>query len=63
MNVRIVVPGSTRTRIEPGVWQHIAQVGRYREALDGSGIRIDISCLVPATVGAGRGRTDAEGAG
>ena len=57
VGVRIEVPGSTRMRIEPGVWQHFAQVGRYREALDGSGIRVDILCLVPSARGS-RGRTE-----
>lgn len=59
IRVRVEVPGSTRMRIEPGVWQHFAQVGRYREALDGFGMRVDIVCLVPAARSTGRGRTDA----
>jgi hypothetical protein len=57
VSVRIEVPGSTRMRIEPGVWQYFAQVGRYRETLDGSGIRVDVVCLVPSVRGGARGRT------
>jgi len=58
LSIRVDIPGSTRMMIDPGVWEHFAQVGRYREALDGHGIRIDIHCLVPASRGAARGRTD-----
>ena len=58
VSIRIDVPGSTRTRIQPGVWQHLAQVGRYRESLNGSGMRIDIHCLVPPTRGTSRDRTE-----
>lgn len=56
--IRVEVPGSTRMMIDPGVWEHFARVGRYREALDGLGMRIDIHCLVPAPRGPARGRTD-----
>ncbi len=56
--IRVDIPGSTRMMIDPGVWQHFAQVGRYRESLDVRGMRIDIYCLVPMPRGSGRGRTD-----
>jgi len=56
--IRVDVPGSTRMMIDPGVWEHFARVGRYREALAGFGMRIDIHCLVPALRGPARGRTD-----
>ncbi len=59
ISIRVDIPGSTRMMIDPGVWQHFAQVGRYREALDSRGMRIDIRCLVPAPRGGTRGRTDA----
>jgi len=58
ISIRVDVPGSTRMMIDPGVWEHFARVGRYREALDGLGMRIDIHCLVPAPRGSTRGRTD-----
>ncbi|HWK19422.1 MAG TPA: hypothetical protein VNR37_01465 [Microbacteriaceae bacterium] len=58
ISIRVDVPGSTRMMIDPGVWEHFARVGRYREALDGLGMRIDIHCLVPAPRGPSRGRTD-----
>ncbi len=57
--ILIDIPGSTRTMIDPGVWEHFAQVGRYREVLDGRGIRVDLRCLVPAPRNGSRGRTDA----
>jgi len=59
--IRVDIPGSTRMMIDPGVWPHIAQVGRYREALDSRSMRIDIRCLVPAPRGGTRGRTGSEG--
>jgi len=58
--IRFEIPGSTRMMIDPGVWEHFARVGRYREALDGHGIRIDIHCLVPTPRGASHGRTDTQ---
>jgi len=58
VSIRVDVPGSTRMMIDPGVWEHFARVGRYREALDGIGMRIEIHCLVPAPRGPARGRTD-----
>lgn len=56
--IAVDVPGSTRMMIDPGVWEHFARVGRYREALDGLGMRIDIHCLVPAPRGPSRDRTE-----
>lgn len=56
--IRVEVPRSTRMMIDPGVWEHFARVGRYREAIDGLGMRIDIHCLVPSPRGSSRGRTD-----
>lgn len=56
--IRVELPGSTRMTIDPGVWEHFARVGRYREALDGRGIRVDINCLVPRPRGTPRDRTD-----
>lgn len=56
--IRVEVPGSTRMMIDPGAWENFARVGRYREALDGLGMQIDINCLVPAPRGSTRGRTD-----
>lgn len=55
--ISVDVPGSTRMMVDPGVWEHFAQVGRYRESIDPRGMRIDIRCLVPAVRGGARGRT------
>jgi hypothetical protein len=44
--IRLTIPRFTRTTVDPGVWERIAQVGRYQEASAPDGLRIDIRCLI-----------------
>jgi len=46
--ITITVPWAGRSAIEPGVWEHFAQVGRYLEANAGRGLAVEIHSVVPA---------------
>jgi len=48
LRIAIAVPWSTRSRVDPGVWEHLAQVGRYYEANAGRGLAVEIDALVAA---------------
>lgn len=46
--ITVTVPWAGRSRVEPGVWEHFAQVGRYLEANAGHGLAVEIHSVVPA---------------
>jgi len=49
LRITISVPWSARSRVDPGVWEHLAQVGRYYEANAGRGLAVDIDAIVAAS--------------
>jgi len=44
--IRLTISHSTRTTIDSAVWERLARVGPYQEAVESDGIRIDIQCQV-----------------
>ena len=36
-----------RTRSDPGIWQHLAQIGNYRESQEHGALRVEIRATVP----------------
>ncbi len=46
LRITITVPWANRSGVDPGVWEHVAQVGRYSEANVGHGLAVEIRALV-----------------
>lgn len=46
--IRLSVPASSRTAIDPAVWEHLTVVGRYREHSESERFHVDIRCIVRA---------------
>ncbi len=61
LRITVTVPWAGRSGVDPGVWEHFAQVGRYLEANAGHGLAVEIRSLVPGTglLSSGRDRNGA----